>query len=298
MYLLEGLDGKTSDTRTVAPGCAGAMIGEADKDKQCNLKQFLKYIWWPRIGTKKFPVDSSDPTGPKESKTVYGLNGEDLVNTATGQPLSLDDALKSRDKLDDFDLSGLNGVRWEDKSRLARIYNVVFQAGYTDGAEASRLVRGTTTFAESRSKVTQALPAIAAKYPMLDNMNGKSEDYKVAAKMVQAAQGAVESAYKMRLMDYEKYRINKKSLVRRFQQLYRHGLNPTVRTTEVDTGLGFKFQTLDVAATLAANEHMTEAMVTGACQAQREGDPAHWVALEAAEASVHYGQCNAPTVTL
>ncbi|KAJ5081192.1 hypothetical protein N7456_013430 [Penicillium angulare] len=300
MYLLESLDGKTSSDRIVAPGCAAAMLGEEHKDKECDLKQFLKYIWYPRIGTGQFPKDASDPSSEMVSKTVYGMGDKSILD-ANGQPASLEVALTWRDKLDkdadQLDRFQKQQINWENKAALPKLYGTLYNAGYTDGADSKRLVRGATTFAEARTKVTQFLPNIAARYPMLEKkeLSRKKPEYRLRAKMVEAAQNCVEAAYQVRLWDYESYRISQNGLKQRLDTAH-PSLNSKIKTKKIDTMIitGKTFQALDADATLAANPDMTSDELVTACVAQRTRggtDHGHWQALEAAEASVSVGQC-------
>ncbi|KAJ5274038.1 hypothetical protein N7478_009163 [Penicillium angulare] len=301
---IENLDGKTSDTRSVAPGCAAKMIGEDQKDGKCDLKQFLKYIWYPRIGAGKFPKDPSDKNSEKVTKTVYGINGKDILD-ADGQPASLEVALSKRKDLDEFapslDKLSKQQINWENKGALIKLFGNLYKAGYTDGADSARLVRGATSYTEARSQVTKFLPHIASKYPMVEKLSSKPKDYRNGAKLVEAAQNCVESAYKTRLWDYETFRIGQNGLKKRLDTKHPE-LNVQIKTKKINTGLGFPdFNALDADATLSANPDLTKDQLVTACKEQRTRggtDKEHWTALQAAVGSVYNGQCERVNVKL
>ncbi|KAL4996288.1 hypothetical protein BDV10DRAFT_187235 [Aspergillus recurvatus] len=285
MYVLEG---EVGSTRTVAPGCAawaakdsGAGLLDPSDESRCSLKGFLKYIWAPKVGTDK-----------KTEKTIYLDSKNKQYKNADGSVMSLDDILAN--ERPDYNVRKLKGNQAWRSVTLSKVYEMIYESKYVDGADPDRLLPGSGgDYWAARSRVTAALPAIEAQYPEDDS---KPRAYQNMRTLIAQTKRASEAAYRVRLRDFEHYRIGQGLLQQKLH--LRLGTDVDIVTRKVDTyidSLG-EFNALDAAATVTENTGIADfdTALTEVCEEYREADKNHWTALNSARQAVEAGHCKLP----
>lgn len=282
MYLLEGQIGcgeENQPERTVAPKCAEVMntVG----GKACNLKQFLEYIWAPRVGEKK-----KDGI----TRTVYTNAAGDEYKDAEGKPLTLQQIKDTKRPKTEARIDIKVGLSW-NSVKMQPAFDVIKTSPYVDGTDAERLLPSVgDDYWKARSTITETLPGIEEKYPDKKDAN---TPYKNIRKYLSQAKAANEQAYLARLKDFEDHRIKSGWLENRIQTNL--GTEVRLATKNIQSVAG-PITALDGPGTLTRNsgvEGLQEALTT-ACAQYREEDPNHWTALQSAIGAMEGAKCELP----
>lgn len=175
---------------------------------------------------------------------------------------------------------------------LSQLFDAIRAAKYTDGVVGSKLLQGATTYWEARREVTGVIPTVESLFPDIDN---PSPAYSKVQQLIAQSKTANDIAYKMRLMDFEDYRINRGVLRKILGGM-------ELKTKQVLTGVKnpASFQALDAAGTEALHTDVPgfPDQLQAGCQTFAENDPNHWNALQQARMALQNGHCEVPTDVL